>query len=100
MPNITPSDDGLAEWSEEDVAYLLETGNTPDFDVIGETMAAVQENMARLTPEDRKAIAAYIKSLPPRPDAVPKSKKKDGAAGQGDAQDGESGAKETEGAED
>jgi mono/diheme cytochrome c family protein len=35
----------------------------------------VQENMAKLTPEDRNAIAAYIKSLPPRPDAVPKTKK-------------------------
>jgi len=77
VPNITPSGDGIGEWSEEDIAYLLETGNTPDFDVIGETMAAVQENMAKLTPEDRTAIAAYIKSLPPRPDAVPKSEKKD-----------------------
>jgi mono/diheme cytochrome c family protein len=73
VPNITPSDDGIGEWSEEDIAYLLETGNTPDYDVIGETMAPVQENMAKLTPEDRQAIAAYIKSLPPRPDAVPKS---------------------------
>jgi len=33
--------------------------------------------MAQLTAADRKAIAAYIKSLPPRPDAVPKSKQKD-----------------------
>jgi len=74
-PNITPSDDGIGDWSEEDIAYLLETGNTPDFDVIGESMAPVQRNMAKLTGEDRKAIAAYIKSLPPRPDAAPKSKK-------------------------
>ena len=35
-------------------------------------MAPVQENMAKLKPEDRAAIAAYLKSLPPRPDAVPK----------------------------
>jgi mono/diheme cytochrome c family protein len=76
VPNITPGDDGIGDWSEEDIAYLLETGNTPDFDVIGETMAPVQENMAKLTEEDRKAIAAYIKSLPPRPDAVPKSEQK------------------------
>ena len=75
VPNITPSDDGIGDWSEEDIAYLLETGNTPDFDVIGETMAPVQENMAKLTPEDRKGIAAYIKSLPPRPDAVPEGEK-------------------------
>jgi mono/diheme cytochrome c family protein len=75
VPNITPSEDGIGDWSQEDIAYLLETGNTPDFDVIGESMAPVQENMAKLTPEDRNAIAAYIKSLPPRPDAVPMAKK-------------------------
>jgi len=68
-PNITPSEDGIGDWSEDDIAYLLETGNTPDFDVIGETMAPVQRNMAKLAPEDRAAIGAYIKSLPPRPDA-------------------------------
>ena len=72
-----PSEDGIGDWSEDDIAYLLETGNTPDFDVIGESMAPVQENMAKLTAEDRKAIAAYIKSLPPRPDAVPKSEQQD-----------------------
>jgi len=75
VPNITPSEDGIGDWSEEDIAYLLETGSKPDYDTIGETMVAVQENMAKLTPEDRNAIAAYIKSLPPRPDAVPKTEK-------------------------
>jgi len=76
--NITPSSDGIGDWSEEDIAYLLETGNTSDFDVIGESMVPVQENMAKITPEDRNAIAAYIKSLPARPDAMPKSKEKAG----------------------
>jgi hypothetical protein len=36
----------------------------------------VQENMAKLKPEDRAAIAAYLKALPPLPDAVPKVAKK------------------------
>jgi mono/diheme cytochrome c family protein len=76
VPNITPSEDGIGDWSEDDIAYLLETGNKPDFDTIGETMVPVQKNMAALTPEDRNAIAAYIKSLPPRPDAVPESESK------------------------
>jgi hypothetical protein len=75
IPNITPSHDGLGDWSAEDIAYLLETGNTPDFDVIGGAMAPVQENMSKLKPEDRTAIAAYLKSLPPLPDAVPKKEK-------------------------
>jgi mono/diheme cytochrome c family protein len=70
VPNITPHRDGLADWSEGDIEYLLETGHTPDFDVVGGQMAAVQENMAKLMAEDRKAIAAFLKSLPPRPNAM------------------------------
>ncbi|WP_292524108.1 cytochrome c [Methyloceanibacter sp.] len=69
-PNITPSDDGMSEWTEEDIAYFLETGSTPDFDVVGEAMVPVQENMARLPASDREAIAAFLRKLPPRPDAV------------------------------
>jgi mono/diheme cytochrome c family protein len=67
-----------------DIAYLLETGNTPDFDTVGDAMVPVQENMARLTPEDRDAIAAFVKSLPPHPNAVEKSKT---TSGDGDTQD-------------
>jgi len=76
VPNITPSEHGIGDWTEEDIAYLLESGTTPDFDVIGETMVPVQENMARLPTEDRSAIAAFLKTLPPRPNAVKKSKTK------------------------
>jgi mono/diheme cytochrome c family protein len=75
IPNITPSDDGIGDWSHEEIVDLLETGNTPDFDVIGGSMAPVQENLAKLTPEDRNDIATYLKSLPPLADAVPKEKK-------------------------
>jgi mono/diheme cytochrome c family protein len=83
VPNITPGEEGIGDWTEDDIAYLLETGSTPDFDVIGEVMVPVQENMARLSPDDRKAIAAFLKSLPPRPSAVKKSETaKDDNAGQ------------------
>jgi mono/diheme cytochrome c family protein len=97
IPNITPSHDGLADWSEEDIAYLLETGNTPDFDVVGGLMARVQENMAKLKPEDRTAIAAYLKSLPPLPDVVPK-KKKDAGAEEGEQEEDKSGGEASDGA--
>jgi mono/diheme cytochrome c family protein len=60
IPNITPSADGIGDWSEEDIVYLLETGSTPDFDVIGDTMAPVQENMEKLSAKDREAIAAFL----------------------------------------
>lgn len=69
-PNITPSSDGIGDWSQEDIAYFLETGSTPDFDVVGESMVPVQENMARLPASDREAIAAFLKTLPPRPDSA------------------------------
>jgi mono/diheme cytochrome c family protein len=63
VPNITQR--GLDDWSENDIAYLLETGLTPDGDSVGSAMTEVVRNTERLSPEDRAAIAAYIKSLPP-----------------------------------
>ena len=64
-PNITPAGKNLASWSASDIAYYLESGFTPDFDTVGGSMVAVQENMAMLTAEDRSAIAAYLKAIPP-----------------------------------
>ena len=63
IPNITPA--GLDGWTEDDLVTLLETGFKPDFDSVGGTMAAVVRNTAKLSDADRKAIAAYIMSLPP-----------------------------------
>lgn len=61
IPGLTP--DKLT-WSETDIAYYLETGFTPEFDSAGGHMAKVVTNMSRLVPEDRAAIAAYVKALP------------------------------------
>jgi mono/diheme cytochrome c family protein len=63
VPNITQR--GLGDWSEKDVATLLETGDLPDGDRVGGAMVNVVRNTAQLSAEDRAAIAAYIKSLPP-----------------------------------
>lgn len=60
-PGITPAH---LDWSAADIAYYLETGFTPDFDSAGGEMAAVVQNTAKLSAEDRDAIAAYVKSLP------------------------------------
>lgn len=65
IPNITQHKSGIADWSEADIVMALETGLTPSFDTFGGTMVKVQENMAELSVQDRSAIAAYIKSLPP-----------------------------------
>lgn len=67
VPNITPGEEGLADWSAEDIAYYLETGFTPDYDSVGGAMVEVQENIAMLGDADREAIAAYLKAVPPRP---------------------------------
>jgi mono/diheme cytochrome c family protein len=63
IPNITQQ--ALKDYSEDDIAYLLETGSTPDGNMIGGPMGPVIRNLAQLTPEDRNAMAAYIKSLSP-----------------------------------
>lgn len=74
VPNITPHADGLAAWSARDIAYLLESGLTQEYDSVGSTMADVVLNTAKLSPSDRTAMAAYLKSLPPRPGRPPPKK--------------------------
>ena len=64
VPNITPAAEHFGDWSESDIVYYLETGFTPEFDAVGGSMVAVQENMAMLDAADRKAIARYLKALP------------------------------------
>jgi mono/diheme cytochrome c family protein len=66
VPNITSGEGGIGDWSESDIAYYLESGFTPDFDSVGGEMVKVQQNMAKLSPEDRAAIAAYLKAVPPQ----------------------------------
>ena len=63
VPNITQR--GLGEWSVNDVAYFLETGELPDGDSAGGAMARVIRNTSQLPAEDRAAMAEYLKSLPP-----------------------------------
>jgi mono/diheme cytochrome c family protein len=74
IPNITPGENGIGAWSEKDIAYLLETGMTPDYDSVGSSMADVVINTGKLPAQDREAIAAYLKSLPPRAGKAPAKK--------------------------
>jgi mono/diheme cytochrome c family protein len=78
VPNITQK--GIGDWSEKDIAYFLETGSMPDGDSAGGPMARVIKNTSQLSPEDRAAIAEYLKSLPPL-DGPPRPKKPAGDAG-------------------
>jgi mono/diheme cytochrome c family protein len=74
VPNITQK--GLSDWNEKDIAYFLESGQTPDGDSAGGSMVAVIKNVSQLSEADRAAIATYIKSLPPV-EGPPKPKKAD-----------------------
>jgi len=56
---------GIGDYSQSDVEHILETGDLPNGDTIAGPMAAVVDNVSKLSPEDRSAIAAYLKSLPP-----------------------------------
>lgn len=48
------------DWTAFDISAYLDTGFTPDFDVVGGTMAAVVNNLHKLSSSERDAIAAYI----------------------------------------
>ena len=61
IPAIHPSQ---LSWSEEDIAYYLETGFTPDYDSAGGDMVEVIRGISQLPSSDRAAIAAYLKALP------------------------------------
>jgi mono/diheme cytochrome c family protein len=72
VPNITQK--GIGDWSAQDIADFLETGQMPDGDSAGGSMARVIKNTSQLSAEDRAAIAEYVKSLPPV-DGPPRPKK-------------------------
>lgn len=74
VPNITSGKGGIADWSEGDIAEMLKTGFTPDFDSVGGDMAEVVRNTALLSDADRAAMAAYLKAVPPQDSAAPRTK--------------------------
>jgi len=76
VPNITQK--GLGSWSEKDIADFLETGDMPEGDSASGSMRPVIKNLAQLRPEDRAAMAAYLKSLPPVDGPTPPKRKEGG----------------------
>jgi mono/diheme cytochrome c family protein len=71
IPNVTSGEGGIAEWSAADIASFLNDGFTPEFDSAGGAMAEVIKTTARLTEDDRAAIGAYLKAVPPRSNGYP-----------------------------
>ena len=64
--NITSHADGIGDWSEEDIASFLQTGQDRCFNEPA-GMAAVLASTTRMSEEDVNALATYIRSLPPIP---------------------------------
>jgi mono/diheme cytochrome c family protein len=63
-PNIsTDPKDGIGRWQAADIVDLLKSGMTPNGDFVTAPMSEVVDGTAKLTDDDRMAIATYLKSL-------------------------------------
>ncbi len=69
VPNITPDKDTGLQWSEEQIAEFLGSGNKPDGDMagglMGEMIQGTSAGFKNLSKADRLSIAQYLKTLPP-----------------------------------
>jgi mono/diheme cytochrome c family protein len=70
VPNITPHQDGIGAWSKSDLVFAFQTSILPDGDVFGGAMAeVVEDGLSHLSKEDLDAIAEYLLTVEPLPDA-------------------------------
>lgn len=64
-PNLTPSGQGLAGWSREQIVAYLLTGQNAHVVVHGPMTDVVMASTRHLTPTDARAIATYLTGLEP-----------------------------------
>jgi mono/diheme cytochrome c family protein len=65
--NLSPAKGGLAKWSEADIAKYLKSGFTMSrAGAWGPMNDVIVNSMSKMTDDDTKAIATYLKALPPR----------------------------------
>jgi mono/diheme cytochrome c family protein len=65
--DLTPGPNGLAQWQEGEIAEYLREGHSPRAAVFGGMNEVIANSTSHLAEADTKAIAAYLKSLPPSP---------------------------------
>jgi mono/diheme cytochrome c family protein len=67
VPNISPDPEtGIGKWSDDDIVTALKLGMLPDGDFVGSLMGeVVNHGTSKLTDADLKAMAVYLRSLPP-----------------------------------
>ena len=68
--NLTPDKEtGLGSWSDQDIITAITTGARPDHRMLAPIMP--WQALSKLSPDDAKAIVAYLRSIPPVKNAVP-----------------------------
>ena len=69
--NLTSSKNGLGSWSVNDISKYLQTGFSSRAGSFGPMNEVIVNSMKKLRPDDIKAMAVYLKSLPPHDYAGP-----------------------------
>ncbi len=67
--NLTPHDAGLAGWSVDDLVAYLGAGVSRNAVVHGPMREVVMNSTSHLSEEDLRAMAVYLKGIPPRAQA-------------------------------
>ena len=65
--NITSSEDGLANYSDDQIKRMITEGIDEEGEQLKPPMPFPY--LAKMTPEDLDAVVAYLRTLPPLPDA-------------------------------
>lgn len=60
---------GLGSWTAADIVQLLKTGRNGNGAAVGSMTLVIEHSTQHLTDADLQAVAAYLKSLTPAPDA-------------------------------
>ena len=63
---------GLGSWNEDDIVAFLKNGRNKRGNASAEMGEVVEHSTSKLTDEDLKAIATYLQSIHPSPEAQPK----------------------------
>jgi mono/diheme cytochrome c family protein len=69
--NLTPAPGGLGAWSLETLMEYLKTGHSARAAAFGPMSEVVTNSTSHLTDADLRAIAVYLKSLPPQTHETP-----------------------------
>lgn len=64
--NITPHEDGIADYTDDELKTMITQGKRPDGSAMLPPMP--YSYLGKMTPEDLDAIVLYLRQLPPLPD--------------------------------